>query len=119
MQDLMDTGVGRTINQLSRHEGKVGKCAAKLVKKWKAMVSEHSESEDSQSSSSEDEENESDGPGREDRVRPVLNGTDRRDHRQRNDSNGVHEGVIDEEDCKLLLFANEMVNEIFFCIRFR
>ncbi len=51
----MDTGVGRTVNQLSRHDGYVGKFASTLVNKWKAMVSDEPDTEDSESSSQEDE----------------------------------------------------------------
>lgn len=48
MNDLQDTGVGRTINSLRKYEGTVGHAARTLVAKWKEMVaaeSSHSEAE--------------------------------------------------------------------------
>ncbi|XP_044735310.1 transcription elongation factor B polypeptide 3-like [Chrysoperla carnea] len=48
VNDLQDTGVGRTINSLRKYEGAVGHAARTLVAKWKEMVaaeSSHSEAE--------------------------------------------------------------------------
>ncbi|CAL8143967.1 unnamed protein product [Orchesella dallaii] len=69
VQDLAETGIGRTVNQLSRNEGQVGSAAETLVRSWKRMVSEQqnqveggSEESDSNSNSesSEDEDEEDD-----------------------------------------------------------
>lgn len=68
VQDLADTGIGRTVNSLSRNEGQIGAAADTLVRRWKQMVSEQQtqaeqrrqseEESDSNSGSSEDEEDE-------------------------------------------------------------
>ncbi|ODM96887.1 Transcription elongation factor B polypeptide 3 [Orchesella cincta] len=69
VQDLAETGIGRTVNQLSRNEGPVGSAAETLVRGWKRMVSDQqnqagggSEESDSNSNSesSEDDEEEED-----------------------------------------------------------
>lgn len=58
---------------MSRHDGKVGKFASNLVKKWKTMVSDENseDSEDSQSSSSSSQESDADGGGDSDDARPL------------------------------------------------
>lgn len=68
VQDLADTGIGRTVNSLSRNEGQIGAAADTLVRRWKQMVSEQQtqaeqrrqseEESDSNSGSSEEEEDE-------------------------------------------------------------
>jgi len=58
----VDTGIGRTINQLSRVEGRVGEEAWSLVQHWKAVVEAErsadstNESESGESSSNEEED---------------------------------------------------------------
>jgi len=72
VKDLAETGIGRTVNQLSRNEGPVGSAADTLVRSWKQMVSaqqnktegeseESDSNSNSESSEGEDEEEEEDG----------------------------------------------------------
>lgn len=66
MADLAETGIGRTVNSLSRNDGPVGQAAETLVRNWKRMVSQNQppeESSESNSSSSEEEEEEEEGNG--------------------------------------------------------
>lgn len=75
VQDLADTGIGRTVNSLSRNEGPVGQAADTLVRGWKRMVSEQQsqterESEDESDSGSSEEEEEDEEPNNEGTTEP-------------------------------------------------
>ncbi|CAG7824973.1 unnamed protein product [Allacma fusca] len=60
VDDLRETGVGKTVNQLSRLEGDVGHYAGKIVEEWKAMVETQGSEDKEQSESSQSDSDHSD-----------------------------------------------------------
>ncbi|XP_055588117.1 transcription elongation factor B polypeptide 3 [Uranotaenia lowii] len=59
VQHLQETGIGRTVNGLRRHDGEVGVAAKALVTKWKRMVAAE-EDDDGQNGEEEPEEDDED-----------------------------------------------------------
>lgn len=102
---LQDTGIGKTVNALRKHEDGVGESARALVKKWKDMVHQAYASDD------EDEACVPDAPESYDSPSPVEDSdvdrsSSRSFHKRRNqnaallkDSSPPEKLIIDNDRC--------------------